>query len=354
MTSLTGSPPTRLFYRLLMAALITGALVFGPIGAAPATAATRTPAVPTGLPSQIEALTSYVPANSCSTTLRAGTAKLGKLLTSTYPGTTYGAGRTCGALPNSEHHDGRAIDWMNNVRVPQQAAQATALVNWLFAADRQGNPYANARRLGVMYLIWNNKIWSAYSADQGWRDYSTCASHPEPGWDNTCHRNHMHISLSWSGATGQTSFWTKRAIAPDYGRCRPADLNWAYSYQVPNPTLCARYSTVRAPANSSPLMKTLTNYSGRYLFSGHTGPAVSAVQQAVRTTVDGSYGPATKTAVQNWQRARGLYVTGTINHDTWRALLKANTPKGGSLSWGGRAEQDPAALEAMRNPDPDR
>ncbi len=351
MTFSPGPRPPRSLSHLLLIVWITAALVLGVLGTAPATAATRTPPVPSGLPTQIEGFAAYVPANSCSSNLRAGTAKFGTLLTSTYPGTTYSAYRGCGALPNSEHHDGRAVDWMNNIRDPQQAAQATALLSWLFATDQRGNSYANVRRLGVMYIIWNNKIWSAYSADQGWRDYSTCRSHPETGWDNTCHRNHMHISLSWNGATGQTSFWTKVVSAPDYGRCRPADLNWSYSYQVPNPQLCPRYAKVSAPSGSSALMKTLTSYSGRYLFSGHTGPAVTAVQQGVKTTADGRYGPATVTAVKNWQRARGLYVTGTVNHDTWRALLKANAPAGSSVNQGAKLSPEHDALDAMPDPD---
>ncbi|WP_258272927.1 hypothetical protein, partial [Escherichia coli] len=82
---------------------------------------------------------------------------------------------------------------------------ADAVIKWMFAKDAQGRPYANARRLGVMYVIWNGKIWGAYGAGKGWRPYSTCAKHPEKSWDNTCHRNHMHISLSWAGAMGRTS-----------------------------------------------------------------------------------------------------------------------------------------------------
>ncbi|HEY5821693.1 MAG TPA: peptidoglycan-binding domain-containing protein [Propionibacteriaceae bacterium] len=323
----SASPRLPLLRRLIVALGLSIALTLSPVALAPAEAATKTPPVPSGLPTEVEDLSAYVPANSCSPITRPGTAKLGKLLTSTYPGTTYGSARACGALPNSEHHDGRAVDWMNNVRNEKQAAQAKALITWLFATDAEGNEYANARRLGVMYTIWNNKIWGAYSADRGWRPYSSCSEHPEKSWDNTCHRNHMHLSLSWAGAMGHTSFWTKEVAAPDYGRCRPADLNWSYPYEAPNPVPCPRYSVVNAPSGSSALMKTLVQHSGKHLTRGTKGAAVTAVQKAVKTKTTGTLDSATAKAIKKWQAAHSIRVTGTVNHTTWRALLKANAPK---------------------------
>lgn len=317
------------FVRLLIVAALAAALMLIMVGlsATPASADTKKPAVPSGLPGGIEGLSAYVPANSCSPTTWAGTAKVGKLLTSTYPGTTYGGARACGLLPNSEHHDGRAVDWMNSVRVSKEKDQANAVNSWLLATDAQGNQFANARRLGVMYIIWNNKIWASYRTDDGWRPYSSCASHPEKSWDSTCHRNHMHLSLSWAGAMGRTSFWSKQVAAPDYARCQPADLNWAYPYDKPNPVRCPRVGVVTAPKGASSLLKSLTSYSGRYLKVGHTGGAVTAIQKAVQVSATGTYTASTKTAVQKWQRAHGVDPTGTINHTTWRALLKANAPK---------------------------
>ena len=79
--------------------------------------------------------------------------------------------------------------------------------------DKAGNRYANARRLGVMYIIWNDKMWSSYRPSEGWRPYSSCADTPASAYDTACHRNHIHLSLSWEGANGRTSFWTKQ-VAP--------------------------------------------------------------------------------------------------------------------------------------------
>lgn len=294
----------------------------------PAQAATQAPPVPSGLPTALEPLAAYVPANSCDPTAKPGTTKLAQLLTTTYPGTRYGISRACGAgLPTSEHYDGRALDWMNSVRDPKQAAQAQAVVNWLKAPDARGNTYANARRLGVMYVIWNNKIWGLYSADQGWRAYSSCASHPERSWDSTCHRDHMHISLTWAGAMGATSYWTKRVAGPDFGPCRASDLNWAGLRSRVNPTPCPRYPKVTPPTGASANLKVLTTYSGMRLVPGATGPAVTAVQQALGVWSTGTYASLTKAAVQRFQTAKGLNDSGNMNTATWRALLRAQAPR---------------------------
>jgi peptidoglycan hydrolase-like protein with peptidoglycan-binding domain len=284
------------------------------------------PATPTGLPAGIEALARYVPANSCDPTAKPGAQRFGDLLEATYPATTFGISRTCGTdpLPTSEHYDGRAVDWMTSVRVASGKARADAVIAWLFAADAAGNKYANARRLGIMYMIWNNRIWGSYRAAEGWRPYSTCASHPEQSRDTTCHRDHIHFSFSWEGAMGRTSFWTKTPAAVDYGPCRVAGLNWAAPYRSARTTACASYAAVTAPVGASALLKTLTTYSGMYVARGSTGPVVRAVQQAVGTTVDGSFGAGTQAAVTSWQNRYGVPATGVVDHATWRTLLQAN------------------------------
>ncbi|MEU5716899.1 peptidoglycan-binding protein [Streptomyces sp. NPDC020403] len=65
--------------------------------------------------------------------------------------------------------------------------------------------------------------------------------------------------------------------------------------------------------------------------SGSTGTQVRAVQQLLDTqgyeagAVDGVFGPATKSAVQAFQTARGLTADGTVGPRTWTALLSAGT-----------------------------
>ncbi|MFJ4961586.1 peptidoglycan-binding protein [Streptomyces sp. NPDC088729] len=65
--------------------------------------------------------------------------------------------------------------------------------------------------------------------------------------------------------------------------------------------------------------------------TGSTGPQVKAVQQLLNEqgyaagAADGSFGPATKSAVQAFQRARSLDADGAVGPRTWTALLSAGT-----------------------------
>ena len=320
--------------RLLAVALLASVASFVTVAApaaliAPAAAAAPvTPGVPTGLPTGLEPMGSSTSQTTCDPTAKAGTLKLAKLLVATYPGTSYGIGRACttDTTAVSEHYEGRAVDWMNSVRVPKEAAQADAVLGWLFATDKAGNKYANARRLGVMYIIWNNRIWGAYNADQGWRDYQDCANRPATSLDSACHRNHIHISLTWAGAVGSTSYWSKSVAAPDYGPCRPADLNFPPMYTKANPTRCASYPKRTAPTGSSATLVALTKDSGKVLRPGSSGSVVTTVQKVVGATADGDYGTQTAGKVKTWQTNRGVAATGVVDAPTWRALLTSQAP----------------------------
>ena len=324
------SSPARRTGQRLAAGLLTLALAATLQAAARPDTAAATPKPPpaSAVPAGIEDLAAYVPSNSCTPKARPGTKALGTLLVTTYPGTRYGGARACGASPNSEHHDGRAVDWMNSVRDAKQKKQAEAVISWLFAQDDQGRPYANARRLGVMYVIWDNHIWGAYRPGDGWRVYNGCTakSKQKKSLDAACHRNHMHLSLSWAGATGRTSYWTGEVAAEDYGRCRPADMSWATGYRAPNPTPCRRVGRPKAPKGASATLKTIVTYSGRGMSKGSRYPAVKAVQKAIGAKRTGTYSAATVTQMKAWQRAHDLKPTGKLGYATWRALEKALAP----------------------------
>jgi hypothetical protein len=327
----TSRPTTRRGPRAAVAALLALGLAVGLQAGAPTEPASAVPPppAPASVPAGIEPLAAYVPANSCTVTTRPGTAALGKLLVATYPKTSFGGARSCGASPDSEHHDGRAVDWMNSVRNTTQKKQAQAVVDWLFAPDAQGNPYANARRLGVMYVIWDNHIWGAYRPSDGWREYNGCTAKSKRGrsLDSVCHRNHMHISLSWAGAMGRTSYWTGEVAPTDYGRCRPADMSWAYSYKKPNPTPCPRVGRPKAPKGASKTLKTLVTYSGRSIASGSRMGAVKAVQKTVGAKQTGTWSKASIAKLKAFQTKNDLKSTGKLNYATWRALERAAWPK---------------------------
>ncbi len=312
---------------LLTAAAIVlggGLATAGTVGAAaPASAAASVPATPATLPSGIEDLARYVPADSCDALAKPGTIAFAEQLKSA-TGVGYTIPRNCGsdALSTSEHYDGRAVDWFTTIRDSTSKAKATAVINWLLATDAAGHQYANARRLGVMYIIWNNKIWGSYRASEGWREYSGCSALTSTAYDTTCHRNHVHFSLSWEGAHERTSWWTGAVARPEFGPCRVKDLNWAAPRSSANYGPCASYPKVSAPSGSSSLVQTLYGYSGMYLRLGSAGPAVATVQKAVGAGADGEFGPLTKAALGSWQERAGLKATGTTNVATWRALLR--------------------------------
>jgi hypothetical protein len=80
---------------------------------------------------------------------------------------------------------------------PAGRAAAHKVFHWLFRADALGRRFAMARRLGVMYVIYNRRIWGSYRAADGWRPH--VGANP--------HTDHAHFSFSWAGARKQTSYW---------------------------------------------------------------------------------------------------------------------------------------------------
>ncbi|HVM10124.1 MAG TPA: hypothetical protein VM345_16775 [Acidimicrobiales bacterium] len=147
----------------------------------------------------IEPLAPHVPQMTCDPTAKPGVLGFRDILLTTYPFTrNLGIGRMCDAPGASEHKEGRAFDWGVRVDVPAERAAADEVISWLLASDAAGNPYAIARRTGLMYVIWDGRIWSAERATEGWRSYVGVSEH----------RDHVHFSFSWAGARGETSFWT--------------------------------------------------------------------------------------------------------------------------------------------------
>ncbi|MEO7745237.1 MAG: hypothetical protein ABIV05_03320 [Actinomycetota bacterium] len=175
----------------------------------PAGAATSPGTVPT-FGSQIEDYASYQGQTTCSPSPKKGAVLLQRWLTARYAGTgTSGIVRGCSVGGRSEHKEGRAFDWRVSVADPHERAEAESFVDLLRATDRDGNHAAIARRMGLMYFIWDDHIYSATSqfvprpyVHPGCRtvDLAACGS-------TLRHRDHVHISMSWAGALARTSFW---------------------------------------------------------------------------------------------------------------------------------------------------
>jgi DNA-directed RNA polymerase subunit N (RpoN/RPB10) len=161
-----------------------------------ATPASAAPSTPDFGPA-IDAYAANDPQDTCDPTVKPGTLGLRDLLNEAYGSHTSYFTRACNDGGTSEHKEGRALDYMLNYYDSGERAVAEDILTWLLKTDKYGNKHANARRLGIMYLIWNDQIWSSSRAADGWREYDG---------DNP-HRDHIHFSLSWAGARKQTSWW---------------------------------------------------------------------------------------------------------------------------------------------------
>jgi hypothetical protein len=188
---------------VLAAATATLSVGLATVAAAPASAAVpKTPR----FGAAIENLSPYQPQTKCHPTAQLGVLKFRALILKTYKGSgDDGIVRACSSGGTSEHKEGRAWDWAVSVKNPRQVAQIKTLFAWLFASDAHGNKYAMARRLGIMYIIWNKRIWGTYAASSGWRPYACSGV-------TLCHQNHVHFSFSRPGAAGKTSYWTKVVV----------------------------------------------------------------------------------------------------------------------------------------------
>ena len=163
--------------------------------------------------SRVDDYADYEAQTSCTSTPRPGTEYLLRWLIRNHAHTgSSGTLRPCSSGGTSEHKDGRALDWAVDAGNPVQAAQAKKFLERAFASDRVGNRDALARRMGIMYLIWNDHMYSSYRGFEK-RDYLSSGCKKLSKCSKTLrHRDHVHISLSHSGAAAQTSFYRARKV----------------------------------------------------------------------------------------------------------------------------------------------
>lgn len=133
---------------------------------------------------------------SCLDVEQPGVAKFAKWVMAHLGGSSAGIKRACTGLPTSDHNEGRAWDWVADANNPSDVARVEELLAWLLAADAAGNPHANFRRAGLVYIVWNKQ--SIYPSKGGsWGSYGG----PSP------HTDHVHFSFGWPGALAQTSLY---------------------------------------------------------------------------------------------------------------------------------------------------
>ncbi|MDF2969316.1 MAG: hypothetical protein K0Q93_3094, partial [Nocardioidaceae bacterium] len=247
---------------------------------------------------EIEPLATYQPQLSCAAAPMAGMTKLLNLVLDTYDrGSNGGAIRSCATGGQSEHKEGRAWDWMLDAGNRGDRRVAGDFLSWLLKT-RGGEQAAMARRLGVMYVIYNRKIWATYSP--GWRDYT--------GGDP--HTSHIHVSMSWNGGRGLTSFWKGSVSRWDFGPCSP------FSDQ-----LAAVVATKRA--QTSPCRDAVPSPRGSsrpVAWLGNSGDQVRKAQQLLSVSASGQFGTTTRSRVLDFQRRHDLPRTGALDKPTWASL----------------------------------
>ena len=159
----------------------------------------------------IEDYAPYEPQTVCRDRALPGTTTFARWVNRSFAGGTARATvRACSTGGRSEHKDGRAVDWTMSAGSARDRATVRAFLDRLRADDADGNTDALARRMGVMYVIWNDRMYSA------WDEFE-----PEPYLSSSCrslstcsrtlrHRDHVHVSLSQDGGWGRTSWYVGR------------------------------------------------------------------------------------------------------------------------------------------------
>jgi hypothetical protein len=153
----------------------------------------------------IEAYPSYDGQSTCSPAAKPGTQSFADNTMATFKNTgTYGIARDCGIGGVSEHKEGRAWDWKANASNATQHRSVDRMLKWLLEVDAAGNRHAMARRLGIMYIIWDRQMFRMYRPNDGWQPYSGSSPHTD----------HVHISFTRAGGAKTTSYWSMRTPPP--------------------------------------------------------------------------------------------------------------------------------------------
>jgi hypothetical protein len=157
----------------------------------------------------VEDYASYQPQTRCAPKAKPGTAYLGRWLVRKYGGGFGPISRSCGP-GTSEHKEGRAFDWIVSARRKADREHVNRVLERLFRTDASGNEHAWARRMGIMYVIWNDRMWSAWDRFEREPYLSSSCKTRKRCSQTLRHRDHVHISLTRKGGRGKTSWFANR------------------------------------------------------------------------------------------------------------------------------------------------
>lgn len=196
----------------LVAALLVTALSVAPVAADPGDStptARRAPVVTASAPFAalpMEDYAGYEPQTKCLRKARPGVLLLADFLVARGGG--YGPiSRSCAGSSTSEHKESRAFDWMLDATDPADRAIARAFLDEVLAPDDTGQPHALARRMGIMYVIWNDRSYASYRGFEP-KPYLSSGCRTRRKCSTTLrHRDHVHISLTRKAARGQLSWY---------------------------------------------------------------------------------------------------------------------------------------------------
>jgi hypothetical protein len=154
----------------------------------------------------LEPYAGYQPQTTCRHTPKPGILLLADWLVAR--GSGYGPiSRSCAGSSTSEHKESRAFDWLLDASSDTDQALAAALLDELFAPDDTGAPHALARRMGIMYIIWNDTMYASYDGFAPKRYLSSGCRNRRSCSPTLRHRDHLHVSLTRQGAKGITSWY---------------------------------------------------------------------------------------------------------------------------------------------------
>lgn len=158
----------------------------------------------------VEPYATYQPQSVCSSWDKPGTKTLARWMVASFGGAYGSISRPCAGGSVSEHKEGRAFDWTLDAYSSPDRDRALRFLRSIFATGPTGERAELARRMGVMYVIWNDRIYAAYDQFAA-RAYlsSSCKT------TSTCsktlrHRDHMHVSLTRAGGLARTSWYAGR------------------------------------------------------------------------------------------------------------------------------------------------
>jgi hypothetical protein len=184
----------------------------------------------------VESYAGYQPQSTCSPAAKPGTVVLGRWIVAAYGGRFGSISRACTGRSVSEHKEGRAFDWTLNATKASDRARAAKFLAAAFATGPTGEKAELARRMGIMYVIWNDQIYASYRGFAP-RPYlsSGCASLKKCS-KTLRHRDHVHVSLTREAAAGRTSWYAGHVPGVTVLPVTPPSNPWQPPVVTPTPT----------------------------------------------------------------------------------------------------------------------